>query len=202
MSPPRVSGSAAPSRAEGGGYADALAAASGEPSMPVHRIHNTLWSLSDDVADHPEIIAMVEAAKPRIRWLRPSTPRRPPRPPPTARSWVRPPVLGVAEARSSGRARPTRPPGARWFVTVESDLDCWSCHVTGAHHPQGFQHPSQVSGLRMCVRPATARKAHVASPQKANIVRAPAVDVCTDCHAGIKDEGRFDHAKYRPQVLH
>ena len=28
------------------------------------------------------------------------------------------------------------------------------------------------------------------------------VEVCTDCHDGIKDEGRFDLAKYRPQVLH
>ena len=185
---------------------DALAAASGEPSVPVHRIHNTLWSLSDDVADHPAVIAMVEAAKPRISAAASLDTSAA-----TAATADSPFVGSAACAGCHAEAQAqwkSTPHASAWSTLVregrERDLDCWSCHVTGAHHPQGPQHPSQVAGLEdvgceACHGPG---KAHVASPQKANIVRDPAVDVCTDCHDGIKDEGRFDLAKYRPQVLH
>ena len=199
-------GSAASSRAEGGGYAGRIGGRIREPSVPVHRIHNTLWSLSDDVADHPAVIAMVEAAKPRISAaasLDTSAATAATADSPFVGSAA---CAGVhAEAQAQWKSTPH---ASAWSTLVregrERDLDCWSCHVTGAHHPQGPQHLSQVAGLGMWgVRPVTARgKAHVASPQKANIVRDPTVDVCTDCHDGIKDEGRFDLAKYRPQVLH
>jgi len=84
------------------------------------------------------------------------------------------------------------------------DLDCWSCHVTGAHHPEGPQHPSEADGLynvgcESCHGPG---KNHVAGPSRANIVRNVSSQTCEQCHDGIKDEGRFEYEAYLKKVTH
>lgn len=184
----------------------ALSDAADASAGPRHRIANTLRPLSEKVADDETIEAMVQASKPMIS---------------AAAQLVAPsgtqavntgPFAGSAACEGchadEHKQWKTTPHASAWSTLVrqgrERDLDCWSCHVTGAHHPLGPQHPSQVSGLEdvgceSCHGPG---QSHVAAPSKGNIRRDPAVEVCTDCHDGVKDEGRFDFAKYRPQVLH
>ena len=183
-----------------------LAAAKEKVAGPTHRVHNTLWSLSEDVDDHEAVKALVQDAKPRIS---------------AAATLGVPPADHVSATRAFAGSSACSgchvaeyeqwkgtPHASAWSTLVregrERDLDCWSCHVTGAHHPLGPQHPSQVAeledvGCEACHGPG---QAHVASPAKTNIIRNPATEVCTDCHDGVKDEGRFDLATYRPLVLH
>lgn len=184
----------------------ALAEASEASDGPVHRIDNRLVALSEDVDDHAAVMAMVQSAKPTIAAAAALTS------PPKTQSATDGPFVGSTactgchtEEHKQWRGTPH---ATAWATLVregrERDLDCWSCHVTGAHHPLGPQHPSQISGLEnvgceSCHGPG---RAHTAAPSTANIQRDPSVEVCTECHDGIKDEGRFDLAKYRPQVLH
>ena len=45
-------------------------------------------------------------------------------------------------------------------------------------------------------------KQHVQNPLKGQITASPDVSVCTECHDGVKDEGRFDEEAYFPKVRH
>jgi len=76
--------------------------------------------------------------------------------------------------------------------------------VTGAEHPKGPKHPIQAAGLEnvgceSCHGPGAA---HVKTAGKVKPVRRPAEDVCTACHDGVKDEGRFEPVKYFKRVEH
>ena len=184
----------------------ALAEGTAKPEGPVHRIKNKLRALGEGVSDHEAVLAMVQSAKPMISAAAAVTI------PPNSKALTTGPFVGSSACTGCHTAEYKQwkgtPHASAWATLVdverERDLDCWSCHVTGAHHPQGPQHPSQASGLEdvgceACHGPG---QAHVSAPAKSNIVLDPGVEVCTDCHDGIKDEGRFDLAKYRPQVLH
>ncbi len=185
---------------------DNLAETKPEAAGPKHAIKNTLRPLSDDVDDHDKVSAMVQAAKPLIAAAAELSAPSP--------SLAATDAAFVGSAACSGchTTQNTQWKSTRHAVAWatlerdgrEQDLDCWSCHVTGAHHAQGPQHPSQAGGLEnvgceSCHGPG---RAHVSAPSKSNIQRDPAVDVCTDCHDGVKDEGRFDHAMYRAKVEH
>lgn len=83
------------------------------------------------------------------------------------------------------------------------DADCFSCHVTGAHHPEGPKLPTEVSGLtdvgcEACHGPG---QAHIGRPVGTMKALDAAVR-CVDCHDGVQDEGRFDAAVYLPKVQH
>jgi 2',3'-cyclic-nucleotide 2'-phosphodiesterase (5'-nucleotidase family) len=83
------------------------------------------------------------------------------------------------------------------------DSECFSCHVTGAHHPEGPQLAIETTGLtdvgcEACHGPGAA---HVEKP--VGTMRAKAAEErCLDCHDGVQDEGRFDAATYLPRVRH
>jgi hypothetical protein len=184
----------------------ALAGAGLETAGLKHAIENTLRPLSEDVDDHDKVSAMVQVAKPLIAAAAELSAPAP------SEAATGGPFVGTAACSGCHSTQDAQWKGTRHaaaWATLErdgraQDLDCWSCHVTGAHHAQGPQHPSQTAGLEnvgceSCHGPG---RAHVAAPSKSNIQRDPAVDVCTDCHDGIKDEGRFDHAKYRAKVEH
>jgi hypothetical protein len=84
------------------------------------------------------------------------------------------------------------------------DRDCFSCHVTGAGNG-GPAQPTEVGGLRdvQCEACHGPGSAHVASPaEKGLVVRTPADSVCTACHDGVQDGGRFQRDAYLARVVH
>ena len=97
---------------------------------------------------------------------------------------------------------------ARAYVTLvkekrQYDLDCWSCHVTGAEQPGGPQTPSEVGHLRnvQCESCHGPGRKHVADPT-VDMVRAPTEEHCKSCHSDEQTEGRFDYKKYLQKVDH
>jgi predicted CXXCH cytochrome family protein len=167
--------------------------------------------LDDTTVDHPRTLAAVQAAKAKIAALA------------TAAS---------ASARAGGAFDLAASPWAgsatclgchvdaatQWSTTAHAhalqslrasnramDDACWSCHVTGAGKPGGPTRPGDVPqalehvGCESCHGPG---RAHAASPATVHMVRQPAVEVCTGCHDGVRDEGRFDARSYLAKVAH
>jgi len=180
-----------------------LAAATAAKTGAHHSLEHRLVSLTDKVADHPETLALMEAAKVRIESAAQDNARV---------AAYQGPYVGSA-ACAGCHAAPT----AQWQTTPHSkawatlqavqrsqDLDCFTCHVTGAHSSEGPQHPAQTSGLEnvgceSCHGPG---RDHVADPGGVDMVVTPSESTCTTCHDGVKDEGRFDLSTYFPKVRH
>jgi len=170
-----------------------------------HRLKNDYWPLGEDIEDHPETAALVTAAKVEMDTVE------------RALAAKAGPVLGqsfIGSATCLGchgeqHAQWKATPHAYAWATLERlkrthDLDCWSCHVTGAQHPKGPRHPNQAKGLEnvgceSCHGPGAA---HVGAGGKAKMVRKPGLKVCIACHDGVKDEGRFEPESYFPRVVH
>ena len=102
----------------------------------------------------------------------------------------------------------TTPHASAWASLMgegkADDESCFSCHVTGGHHPAGPQSVAEVGplkdvGCESCHGPG---RAHVASPSSETITSDPPQAVCVQCHDGEQDQGDFDWATYRPQVVH
>ena len=102
----------------------------------------------------------------------------------------------------------TTPHAHAWQTLVDQkrhmDLDCFTCHVTGAFDPEGPQHPNQVGqlknvGCESCHGPG---RDHVGAPGPGQMVVNPPESTCTQCHDGAQDGGRFDYATYLPKVVH
>jgi len=178
-----------------------------EDAGPVvrHVIANRLEALSEDVDDDPSVMAKVEATKEIIESV--SKMRAPRVKDVVSRAFVGDRACLSCHAEQHGQWKST-PHAYAWATLVREkrsqDLDCWSCHVTGAHHPEGPKSPSEVGLLRnvgceSCHGPG---QKHVISPAKSNIVRRPSIDSCENCHDGIKDEGRFDPETYMSKVTH
>ena len=170
---------------------------------PRHRIKNRLKPLNEDIVDHPHVQKLVAAAKPKIDAAAGAGPPASNRP----AAFVGDRSCLPCHAEQHAQWKST--PHAYAWSTLEEvnrsgDLDCWSCHVTGAHHDQGPQHPSQVRGLEnvgceSCHGPGAT---HVAAPATNNIRRDPGEKTCTQCHDGVKDEGRFEYPDYLRKVEH
>ena len=100
-----------------------------------------------------------------------------------------------------------------WDTLIEagrqSDLACFECHVTGAHHPEGPTHPNNVGtltgvGCESCHGP---RAAHISAATAGTLGEqsgAPQVslEVCVQCHDGDRDDGDFDPPTYMEAVRH
>jgi hypothetical protein len=84
------------------------------------------------------------------------------------------------------------------------DLQCWSCHVTGAGKKGGPEKPSRVAGLSnvQCEACHGPGKDHVEKPGKDNIVRAPDQSVCLECHTEEQTEGSFVYDEYLSRIDH
>ena len=54
-------------------------------------------------------------------------------------------------------------------------------------------------GCEACHGPG---RAHAAAPTQVHPTRSPALETCTSCHDGVRDEGRFDPAAYLARVGH
>jgi hypothetical protein len=83
------------------------------------------------------------------------------------------------------------------------DLDCWSCHVTGANLKGGPSGPYDVGPMRnvQCESCHGAGRQHVADP-KVDMVRVPSEEHCKSCHSDEQTEGRFEYNSYLPRVDH
>lgn len=185
-------------------------------TAPRHALANTLVSLGEQVADDPEVAAMLEAAKARIGdAVGPADPHAGHGHGP-GEGHGQAPALAYAGSQACEGCHPgpsaqwkTTPHASAWTSLVdqgrERDLDCWSCHATGADEPGGPTHPSEVTpslqgvGCESCHGPGAA---HVRSPAEHGMVREPPVDTCVRCHDGEQDEGRFDPDTYLPRVVH
>ena len=164
-------------------------------------ISNTLHGLGKDIANHKETEGLVEAYKEREEEVKVQT-----------KEEYNGPFLGSNSCmgchpyqykhwESTAHAK-------AWQTLVDDkrsqDQACFSCHVTGAHHPQGPQSIGQIQGLEnvgceSCHGPG---KAHVESSGQVDMIKEPDVQNCTQCHDGVKDEGRFDAATYYPKIRH
>lgn len=170
-----------------------------------HMLSHELVGLTVGVADHPETAALLEEAKEEIEGTRATV-----APAPAAATG---PFVGsqvCAGCHPAAAAQWSTTPHAQAWTTLvrekrTQDLDCVSCHVTGAFHESGPQSGAAVPaalrgvGCESCHGPG---KAHVANPGLVDMVADPGEAVCTQCHDGVQDEGRFDYATYRPHVVH
>jgi len=170
---------------------------------PRHLLKNRLRGLNDDISDHSKTQALVIAAKAQISGavvLKADKPAR-------GSNFVGDTACLGCHQEQHGQWKST--PHAYAWSTLQrvgrsGDLDCWSCHVTGAGQPSGPSHPSEVSGLEnvgceSCHGPGLA---HTQTPMHSNIVRAPSEQTCAGCHDGVQDEGRFDFEAYIKRVTH
>jgi 2',3'-cyclic-nucleotide 2'-phosphodiesterase (5'-nucleotidase family) len=170
-----------------------------------HKVQNRLRGLTDDVADHPQTARKVEAAKEGIEAAAKALP--PAKELTKDRAFVGDRMCMSCHAEQYAQWKST-PHAYAWSTLVKvkrsQDLDCYACHVTGAHHPEGPQTPRSATGLEnvgceSCHGPG---RKHVAQPSKSNITGVPDASVCTQCHDGVKDEGRFELDAYLPKVVH
>lgn len=174
---------------------------------PRHALTVEILDLGASVADHPDTLALVTAAKVRIaeadRLAGPATPN----------------ALGDSAWRGSAACLSCHPSQhAQWVATPhasawtrlvainrQADQACFTCHVTGAFSEGAAQTatavPTELQGVgcEACHGPGAA---HVVDPGAGGVIRDPDVAVCQQCHDGKMDEGRFDFATYRPRVLH
>jgi len=100
-------------------------------------------------------------------------------------------------------------PHARAWATLvkekrQYDLDCWSCHVTGAGRDGGPESPGEVGPLKnvQCEACHGPGKAHAAKPAKDNIVKTPTEALCVECHSEEQTMGSFVHDEYLPKIDH
>ncbi len=99
-------------------------------------------------------------------------------------------------------------PHSRAYTTLVKerrhfDLDCWSCHVTGAGQTGGPSGPYDVGPLRnvQCESCHGPGREHISNPS-VDMVRVPGEAHCKTCHDDDQTEGRFEYRKYLPKVDH
>ncbi len=170
---------------------------------PAHHATNRLVDLGTELADHPGTAALVAKSKGAIEAAEPVV---------TVSAVASGPFAGSSactgchaeQAKQWSGTAHARAWASLVAVDRERDRACFSCHVTGALHPDGPQDPGAVAGLEnvgceACHGPG---KAHVANPTSVDLVAKPDVARCVGCHDGKQDEGRFDPATYLPKVMH
>ena len=166
--------------------------------------------LDAEVPDHPETKARVEAVKDRVAMAGGEDPRKF-----VPRRVAEGPYLGGEGCVACHREQPLQ-----WSTTAHArawqglvavnralDLECWSCHVTGAGAEGGPDSPRASAGFRdvqceACHGPGRAHAEAPSGPEAGPIVRDPGEARCRTCHDGVRDEGRFDAATYRAKVVH
>ena len=180
-----------------------LADARASSDQPGHTLSLELRGLGADIVDHAATAARLEQALSDIESMETRGAGGGP---------LRGPYMGsgaCAGCHTEQYAQwKTTPHAHAWQTLVDQkrhmDLDCFTCHVTGAFHPEGPQHPNQVGqlkdvGCESCHGPG---RDHVGAPAPGQMVKSPPVSTCTQCHDGAQDEGRFDYATYLPKVVH
>ena len=84
------------------------------------------------------------------------------------------------------------------------DLDCWTCHVTGAGKPDGPATPKEVGYLRnvQCEACHGPGREHLDDPDGGHVVLDPGPQVCLECHTPEQTEDRFVYEEYLRGVDH
>ncbi len=164
--------------------------------------------LDAQVPDHPATAALVAAGKARIA---------------TAEAPSEPLVIGprvVADGPFAGSeacaaCHPSET--AQWAATGHArawaglsasdralDRQCVGCHVTGWGADGGPESPVAAAPFRdvQCEACHGPSRAHLAAPATVRPIRTPLAEVCTGCHDGVQDQGRFDQDAYWPRVVH
>ncbi|MDP2304592.1 MAG: multiheme c-type cytochrome [Pseudomonadota bacterium] len=177
--------------------------AAADESGPAHRATNRLVDLGAELADHPATATLVAAAKALIEAAEPVV---------TESAIAAGPFAGSSACTGCHADQAKQWGGtahaSAWATLVktnnERDRACFSCHVTGALHPDGPKDPGAVAGLESvgCEACHGPGKAHVANPPTVEMIAKPAAELCAGCHDGKQDGGRFDPASYLPQVVH
>ncbi len=175
---------------------------------PTSRLSNTLRGLVDDVGEHAPTFAKVAAVKATLTGAKSA----PAAAVPANTAAGMGPWVGSAACSACHTvqaAQWSHSGHARAYASVvaddrQFDLDCYSCHVTGALDGTGPTDPRQLHGLENvgCESCHGAGKAHAASPTTAHLVREPPTSQCVQCHDSRQDGGRFDEPTYRPKVAH
>jgi 2',3'-cyclic-nucleotide 2'-phosphodiesterase (5'-nucleotidase family) len=185
------------------GELDQRIQASSTDAGPKNAFVNRLVDLGTDIPDHAATAALVAAAKPKIDAAMPVIATSAVAAGPFAGSSA---CTGChpTQAAQWGATAHARAYASLTATTNERDLACWSCHVTGALHPDGPKSPGAVAGLEnvgceSCHGPG---RAHVANPESGPVRRQPDEALCQGCHDGKQDGGRFDFATYLPKVTH
>lgn len=183
--------------------------ARGHDDEGTNRFDVTEVTLDDQIADDPEVGAMIALAKAKITTTSGGDPAK--FVPRTVVDAGSPFAGGEAcvgcHREQHGQWSTTRHARA-WMTLVQADRafddDCWTCHVTGAGAAGGppsapDSGPWRDVQCEACHGPA---RAHVAAPAEVKPVRSPAIETCTVCHDGRQDAGRFDPSTYLPKVRH
>ncbi|MES2642530.1 MAG: multiheme c-type cytochrome [Myxococcota bacterium] len=182
---------------------DASLATAADATGPVHRATNRLVDLGAELVDHPATAALVAKAKVAIGAVETIS---------TVSAIASGPFAGSSACTGchadQAKQWSSTAHAHAWATLVktnnERDRACFSCHVTGALHPDGPQDPGAVAGLESvgCEACHGPGKAHVANPPSVEMIAAPGADRCVGCHDGKQDGGRFDPLTYLPQVVH
>lgn len=181
-----------------------LVAATAAAPGPANHAKNGFTDLGTDVADHARTLELVNRAKERIAAAVPVATDTQLRLGPFAGSQT------CQGCHPSAYAQWLTTPHASAIESLrgqKSDQDpaCYSCHVTGAHHPDGPRLAAEVAPILMnvgCEACHGAGREHGQNPGTVPMERNPGPGVCMTCHDGQRDEGRFDFETYRPKVVH
>jgi 2',3'-cyclic-nucleotide 2'-phosphodiesterase (5'-nucleotidase family) len=171
-----------------------------------NEVQNTLMELSASVADHPATAALVAKAKTAIAAAEPGATG-------AAIGFAAMGPFAGSGACAGCHVKQTvqwqSTPHAHAYASLKTtgramDRECYACHVTGAHHPDGPKSPAAVQGLEDvgCEACHGAGRAHAADPSVPLARAKPDASVCASCHDGVRDGGRFDAATYLPKVAH
>lgn len=165
-------------------------------------------SLGTDVPDHAPTVALVAAAKEKVgAVLGQADPLQAPHRMPKGSAFAGSDVCATCHRAEHAQWAGTDHSHAFSTLAVEKraqDPECWSCHVTAAGQEGGPVDAASVGPFRdvQCEACHGPGAAHAAAPSPANITAKPDVQVCTGCHDGDRDGGRFDPAVYLPKVEH
>ena len=175
---------------------------------PHHKLANQIVSLGTDVADEPKTRALLDETKAAITALESKAAVS------VAANGGREDSLFLGAMACQGChpaefAQWAGTPHATAWATLQSanramDRECFSCHATGVGDPGGPTQPSDVGDLAnvQCEACHGPGRTHAAGPAKGQMLPKPPTHLCTGCHDGIKDEGRFDPDAYMPKVSH
>lgn len=197
-------------------------------SGPANAFTQQHVALSSDVADDPEVKALVDKALDRIAH-----------PDPEAVAKLNAEAGAAAlVAESMATAMAANPMGGnghgdfmgaqacmschqveykQWLSTPhahawsslekekrEKDFECYGCHITGHGQPGGPSNPAMVGNLTnvQCESCHTAGRQHVADPRGHALPSRVAQTVCLSCHTPEQTGNRFVYAEYLPKVMH
>ena len=179
-----------------------IAEAESLSDQPRHVFRHQHVDLDDDLGEHAATQALVEAAKAKIGEVAVEAGQ--------GEAVNHGDFVGSVTCRGCHTAQYAQWSQTRHARAYESlvhasrhmDQDCFSCHVTGAFHVDGPQLPAHVGmlknvGCESCHGPG---RNHPGPDSP--IHREAGTEVCTACHDGERDEGRFDEESYRLRVIH